>query len=209
MAGLRPILMLLTLMMTATASAYEEPAYNVVHRNDDYEIRHYEPYMVAETIVPGDFDETGNTGFRRLAGYIFGDNRAPEASDAAAGQPVRMNMTVPVTRHRDAADGATVYRFVMERAYDRRTLPIPNANEVALKTVAGGPVAVMRYAGRITEARFRKHLALLRAALERDGFESVGEPMSAVFNGPFTLPPWRRNEAMIRAASLAPLDKVD
>ena len=208
MAALRPILPLL-ILMAATASAYEEPAYKVVHRGDDYEIRDYEPYLVAETTVAGDFDETGNTAFRRLAGYIFGDNRSPDAGGAATGESVRMNMTVPVTRQRDATDRATVYHFVMERAYDLPTLPVPNADEVTLKEVSGGPVAVLRYAGRITESRFRKHLALLRAALERDGFEPVGEPMSAVYNGPFTLPPWRRNEAMIRVASLTPLAKAN
>ena len=87
-------------------SRYEEPDYSVVQTGDDYEIRRYAPYLVAETTVFGDFDSTGNVAFRRLAGFIFGRNS----------RGVRMNMTVPVTRQ-VGSPGAYRYRFVMEREY--------------------------------------------------------------------------------------------
>jgi len=188
------------LFMANAALGYEEPAYEVVRETDRYEIRDYAPYLVAETTVVGGFDRTGNIAFRRLAGYIFGGNTARDASRA---EPVRMNMTVPVTRQRDgAADtGSTVYRFVMERAYDRDSLPVPDDDNVAIAEVPGGRFAVMRYRGRITEARFLEHVELLRAALESDGIETVGEPVAAVYNGPWTPPFLRRNEVMIRLGS--------
>ena len=190
------------LLMAGTAQGYEEPSYTVLRETDHYEIRDYKPYLVAETTVAGGFDSTGNVAFRRLAGYIFGGNRSPDAESPAQRGSVRMNMTVPVTRHRDArAEGRpTVYRFVMERAYDLDSLPLPDDASVTLAEVPGGPFAVLRYRGRITEARFLKHLERLRAALERDGIETVGEPVSAVYNGPWTPPFLRRNEVMIRLA---------
>ena len=188
------------LLMANAALGYEEPAYEVVRETDRYEIRDYAPYLVAETTVAGGFDRTGNVAFRRLAGYIFGGNTARDASSA---EPVRMNMTVPVTRQRDGASdtGSTVYRFVMERAYDRDSLPVPNDDSVAIAEIPGGRFAVLRYRGRITEARFREHVELLRAALESDGIETVGEPVAAVYNGPWTPPFLRRNEVMIRLGS--------
>ena len=190
------------LLMAGAAQGYEEPSYQVLRQTDRYEVRDYKPYLVAETTVAGDFDSTGNVAFRRLAGYIFGGNKSRDADLSDRASPVRMNMTVPVTRHRDArAEGRpTVYRFVMERVYDLDTLPLPDDDSVTLAEVPGGPFAVLRYRGRITEARFLKHLERLRAALERDGIKTVGEPVSAVYNGPWTPPFLRRNEVMIRLA---------
>ena len=82
----------------AGAMGYEEPEYVVVDARGDYEVRQYESFVVAETDVDGGFDESGNTAFRRLTGYIFGGN-------SRSGESVKMNMTVPVTLHEsDAAD---------------------------------------------------------------------------------------------------------
>ncbi|MYJ75071.1 MAG: hypothetical protein F4089_08200, partial [Gammaproteobacteria bacterium] len=44
----------------------------------------------------------------------------------------------------------------------------------------------------------------LRAALERDGIDAVDDPVSAVYNGPWTLPFLRRNEVLIRVAPPQP-----
>jgi len=194
----------LTWLLAAGAQAYEEPAYSVVSRNDGYEIRDYDPYLVAETSVAGGFRATGNIAFRRLAGYIFGDNRRRgDGPDQSAS--MRMNMTVPVTRHSIDDDGPrTVYRFVMERAYGLSDLPVPNDDAVTLHEVPAGPVAVLQYRGRIAESRFAERVDWLRRALERDGLEAIGEPVSAVYNGPFTPPFLRRNEVMIRLASPPP-----
>ena len=66
--------------------AYEEPTYTVIESTDRYEVRLYEPYIVAEVDVDGDFESAGGDAFRLLAGYIFGDNVANE----------KMAMTTPV-----------------------------------------------------------------------------------------------------------------
>ena len=90
------------LLMAGTAQGYEEPSYEVVRQTESYEVRDYRSYLVAETTVAGGFDSTGNAAFRRLAGYIFGGNRSRDADPPDQAGPIRMNMTVPVTRHRDA-----------------------------------------------------------------------------------------------------------
>lgn len=191
----------LIVLFAVSAHAYEEPVYSTIHQSDDYEIRDYRPYLVAETTVSGDFKESGDIAFRRLAGYIFGDNRR-RAADTTESPSLRMNMTVPVTRHGIQAGGrVTVYRFVMERAYDLDTLPVPNSAAVKVHEIAGGPVAVLRYRGRISEARFLTHVQRLRTALKRDHIDTRGEPLSAVYNGPFTPPFLRRNEVLIRLVS--------
>ena len=197
------IYLLLILLVASTATAYEEPEYEVLHQTEEYEIREYESYLVAQTRVSGDFDRTGNTAFQRLAGYIFGNNQRLTENDPDDSESVSMKMTIPVTRERieDEEGRSTVYRFVMERAYDRDSLPEPNDERVTLTEEPGGQFAALRYRGRITEERFLRYAEELQASLKRDGLATVGEPISAVYNGPFTPPMFRRNEVLIRLSS--------
>ena len=170
-------------------SRYEQPVYDVVATTPGYEIRRYQPFLVAETTVRGAFDAGGNIAFRRLAGFIFGQN------DRAA----RMNMTVPVTQQADGHDSYR-YRFVMERTYSVDTLPRPIDSTVNIARVAAGHYAAISYRGGRNEARFRRFEARLLDALARDGVAVLDVPALAVHSGPTTPPPLRRNEVLVPVA---------
>jgi hypothetical protein len=192
------------------AMALEEPEYTVVETFDEFELRHYPPYLVAEVDVQGSFDEAGNDAFRILAGYIFGDNRsatkmsmtAPVES-RSAGSSEKMAMTAPVTAVA-SDESRTTFAFVMERKYTMQTLPAPNDRRVRIREMPERIMAVRRYSGRWTEGRYIQHLESLRAALLQAGIESVGEPILARYNSPFSLPMLRRNEVMLEVASGLP-----
>ncbi len=171
-------------------SRYEQPRYTVVVSRPDYEIRLYESYLAAETIVDGDFGSTGNVAFRRLAAFIFGRNS----------HSLRMNMTVPVT-HQPNGDGTHRYRFVMERTYSELSLPRPVDDSVKITRVPAGLYAARSYRGSRSEGRFRRQEAELVAALADAGVELTGTPAVAVYNGPATPPPLRRNEVLVPIAS--------
>lgn len=167
-------------------SRYEQPDYTVVQRGDDFEIRRYDPYLVAETEIRAGFADSGSIAFRRLAGYIFGRNR----------ESVKMHMTVPVT-HEPIDDDRHRYRFVMERRYSEDTLPAPVDDGITIVRVPGGLYAAARYRGNRDERRFRREERRLLAALERAGIRAAGRPVKAVYDGPFVPPPLRRNEVLI------------
>ena len=61
------------------AMAIEEAPYTVIEQNGDFELRQYSPHIIAETTVEGTFDQVGSEGFRRLAGYINGENRTKQS----------------------------------------------------------------------------------------------------------------------------------
>jgi hypothetical protein len=63
------------LMVAKSAMAIEEAKYTVLEKEDDFEIRQYEPQIVAETYVEGDLEEVGNERFRCLYGFISGNNK--------------------------------------------------------------------------------------------------------------------------------------
>jgi hypothetical protein len=208
---MRPVTSLLIAAMLflwqPLAMALEEPEYTVAETFDDFELRHYPPYLVAEVDVQGNFDEAGNDAFRILAGYIFGENQsatkmsmtAPVES-RSAGSSEKMAMTAPVTAVA-SDESRTTFAFVMERKYTVDTLPVPNDRRVRIRKMPDRIMAVRRYSGRWTEDRYVENLETLRAALAEAGIETVGEPILARYNSPFSLPIMRRNEVMLEVES--------
>ena len=193
---------LLFLAFPAISMALEEPDYRVVSQFGEFELRHYPAYIVAEVDVQGDFDDAGNQAFRILAGYIFGDNSAAEkmamtapvaSSRETSGE--KMAMTAPVTTTGD--QDRTTFAFVMEKKYTLESLPVPNDDRVRIRVMPERTMAVRRYSGRWTEDKYRQNQATLRAALEAEGIQTIGDPVLARYNSPFSLPFLRRNEVMI------------
>ena len=170
-------------------SRYEQPRYTVESSRHGYEIRRYESYIAAETVVAGKYGPSGSQAFRRLAGFIFGRNT----------EALRMNMTVPVT-HQSNDDGTHRYRFVMESAYSEESLPDPLDDTVAPVRVPAGLYAVRSYSGGRSDGRFRRAQARLLTALAADGMKIAGTPSVAVCNGPATPAPLRRNEVIVPVA---------
>ena len=55
---------------------------------------------------------------------------------------------------------------------------------------------VRRYSGRWTDAKYQRNKELLVQAMSNANLESVGEPILARYDSPFSLPMMRRNEVM-------------
>ena len=183
------------------AMAIEEPAYEVLLETKYYEVRRYAPYIVAEVDVDDDFKRAGNSAFRVLAGYIFGDNEPQQkmamTAPVESGKGVRMNMTAPVTSQAGNSDGPYTYAFVMERKYTMDTLPAPDDPDIRLVQRPERVMAVHRYSGTWSEERYQEHEKILLDALAEDRVATTGRPVFARYNAPFT--PWflRRNEIMV------------
>lgn len=108
----------------------EEPHYIKRSLTEAVEIREYGPRIAAETTVSGEKQGALNTGFRRLAGYIFGGNHreaeiamtAPVGQARSGGDDIAM--TAPVAQTGSAEQGWTV-RFFMPSKWSMETLPTP------------------------------------------------------------------------------------
>lgn len=182
------------------AMAIEEAPYTVVERDGDFELRRYEPFLVAETFVEGNFSDVGNEGFRRLAKYIGGDNRSKQAiamtapvSQEAASETVAM--TAPVGQQR--VDGRWRITFVMPAKYDMETVPVPLDSRIALRQEPARLVAAVRYSGSWRRSRYEQKKAWLESELPMRSLMANGEAVFARYNPPFM--PWflRRNEVLI------------
>ena len=190
-------------ILTGNAAALEEPEFNVVAVFEDFEIRRYEPYIVAEVEISGDARQADRSGFNILAGYIFGNNSAAEkmamtapVETSAADSSTKMAMTAPVTTS-PGENGRSRYAFVMERKYTLDTLPVPNDKRIRIREIPAKTVAVRRYSGRWTEKGYAKHEAILMQALSSSNIEPVAQPILARYNSPFSIPMLRRNEVIV------------
>jgi hypothetical protein len=190
-------------MFFATAGegmALEEAKYTVILKDESFELRQYEPHLVAETVVDGDFDKAGNEGFRRLFKYISGENQnkrsivmtAPVSQDAGS---EKIAMTAPVSQER--TDGRWRVAFVMPSEYTMDTLPQPVDPKVSLRHVPACRMAAITYSGTWSRERYDKHKALLEAFIRQRKWSPLGEPVLARYNSPFTLWFLRRNEVLI------------
>jgi len=178
----------------------EKADYSVLEKDGRFEIRLFEPCIVAETVVESDFAEAGNIAFGRLYDYISGANRKQEsiAMTAPVSQEARSQkiaMTAPVNQQR--AGDKWVVSFLMPAKYTMQTLPQPIDPAVTLREVPARKMAVARYSGTWSEKRYEKQRTGLQEFIQNQGLEIVGEAIFARYDPPFQLPFLRRNEVLI------------
>ena len=170
--------------------AIEEPKFKILVDEGELEIRSYDEYLVAETAVEGSFDTASRKGFRRVAGYIFGENKN------SIGQSEKIKMTAPVTVKPDNEEW--VLHFVMPSNYDMSQLPVPNNSSILLKKIEAHLAAVIIFSGFTTDAKIQNKTEELRVWLEKKDFKIAGPQQIARYNDPFTLPWLRRNEIIFK-----------
>ena len=171
----------LILLFTYSHAMAEEAPFNIVHQTDVYEIRHYADRLAVQATYTNQ-----NSSFRNLFNYISGANINLE----------KIKMTTPVTQSEESSE--MVMQFYLPSKFTKKTAPVPTDPRVELITIAEGHYAVIKYSGRLTDKNFNKHKKILKENLIEDKIEIIGPAIRATYNGPFTLPMLRRNEAMFR-----------
>ncbi|MFZ4499904.1 MAG: SOUL family heme-binding protein [Minisyncoccia bacterium] len=186
-------------------SRVEQTGYTVMKKVNDYEIREYPAHIVAQTTVQGSYRESMSSGFRIVAGYIFGGNTKKE-SIAMTAPVVAQNetmekvsesiaMTAPVVATTDG--NSQTISFGMPRSYTLETLPIPNDSRVKIVMIPAKKYAVMQFSWYRSDKRVKSMQERLLSALARDGVVAEGNIAYAGYNAPWT-PPWMtRNEVLV------------
>jgi hypothetical protein len=175
-----------TLQMRRTL---ETPAYTTLSEQVGFEIRRYDPRVVAEVVVPGKPDEAANEGFQILADYIFGNNASK----------TEIAMTTPVERTPEG--DAWKITFTMPSQFILATLPQPNDERIELREIPTKTYAVKRFAGAPRAGRVEARTKRFLEDIDRSGFQVAGTPPTfARFDPPWTLPFLRRNEILVELA---------
>lgn len=206
--------------------AIEEPKYEILRTDGNIEIRKYPPKLIAEVLVDGDLSQASSKGFRKIAAFIFGNNRAGRVEDS--GSTTRISMTAPVviepqTRSSTSSEKIAMtapvivapqvesiasmqtasrwlVSFVMPSKYSLATLPLPNDPEVKIREMPGTTVAVLRYSWLNGIDRVQKKTEELNRWLAANHYVTRGIPQLARYDPPWTLPMLRRNEIMVEVS---------
>ncbi len=169
----------------------EEPEFALVRAEGEYELRDYPALVVAEVTSSGDRQRASGASFRRLAAYIFAQDR-PQGGESIA-------MTAPVLQQ-ETEDGRWQMRFVMPAKYSLETLP-PAPADISLAEVPARRMAAVRFAGNGGAADLATREAQLRAWLLGQGIVPEGEAEFAFYDAPMVPGPLRRNEVLIPVAA--------
>lgn len=166
------------------------------------EIRRYGPRGVAEVAMGAGMAGRGDA-FGLLARYIFGGNRGGRRLAMTAPVALRpageaLPMTAPV-----ALTGGAVpaMRFFLPQGMTAAGAPAPLDSRVRVFDLPAETLAALRYAGSTGEAALAaKRAALLRVLAADPGWQAAGEPVDWLYDPPWTIPPLRRNEAVVAAS---------
>lgn len=179
----------------------DEPAYCVILKQGNHEVRDYAEQVVAEVAVAGSRFSAANSGFRLLAKYIFGANE--QSRSIAMTAPVVQNRsrsplipaTSPVTKI--VTPGEWIVRFSVPPGSSLESLPTPKDDRVQLKRLPPTRYAVAKFSGLAREKSIERQTTQLKQFIIDHHCQAIGEPSLARYNPPWT--PWflRRNEVLI------------
>lgn len=164
----------------------ETPRYSVLADSGDFEVRLYEPMVLAETLVDGTMEQSGTAGFRRIGGYIFGGNQRGES----------ISMTAPVAMQPVDA-GRWRVTFMMPSRLKLDTLPAPKDQNVRLTPMPQARMAAVTFTGTWSPESLATRVQALEKAVRAAGLEPDGAPIFARYDPPWTPPFLRRNEILV------------
>ena len=167
----------------------ETPAYKVVEKDRNIEVRYYESMLLQSVKVSGNQYKSLRQGFRPLVNYIGAKGREGE----------KISMTAPVMQSLGNTNNEWIVSFSMPSKYSKKTLPEPNDKQVYSEQLKPIMAAVIRFSGKTDRSGSlikEKEKTLLNWLKNRD-FKIVSKPKYLFYNDPSTPGFLRRNEVMV------------
>jgi effector-binding domain-containing protein len=174
--------------------------------SQNIEVRNYGSMVLVSTAMS---NESGYSAFRALFGYITGDNEgeteismtAPvimsDAKDVnkKTDQGAQISMTAPVFINDNAEQSSM--SFVMPKDFTLATTPKPTNPDITLSELKDYKVATIQFSGTLSDSNVEEYSNILTNWISENGYTSISDPVKAGYNGPTTLPMFRRNEILI------------
>jgi hypothetical protein len=182
----------------------EKPKFNIVQKDRKFEIREYQEYINASVEIESDYKSALNEGFRILADYIFGNNRAKTSISMTA--PVteqavkskKIEMTAPVTSTKVGGGKKYLISFTMPAKYTLESLPEPTNKTISMYKVAPHKAVALKFSGYLNEKITAKKTQELEVWLKKNSLEAKSGIIVAQYNPPWILGPFRKNEIIAK-----------
>ena len=182
--GLTVLFIVSQAFISGSMSKIEKYKYTVLKEFDDFEVRQYEAAMFSSVKMNAKtYEETSSSGFRVLAGYIFGGNDKNE----------KIAMTSPVVME---MGDTTKMSFMVPSNLKENELPKPNKGRIYFEKQAPKVMAAIRFGGWANDDRIEKYKQKLSLELEKQGLKHTGKFNYLGYNPPYALIA-RRNEVVV------------
>ena len=161
----------------------ETAKYEVILKEDEFEIRKYERMLVATV-------RDAPSKFQALFRYITGSNISRSKIDMTS--PVitseKIAMIAPVLSNRDTMS------FVVPAEYDKESVPEPTDPRVSIDEVPERYVATVRFRGFAWKDSVKKQTDKLLKKIDEKELTLKGSPFMMQYNPPYIPGFLRRNE---------------
>ena len=162
--------------------------FKVVEVNNDFELREYPSYVVAEVKESESFSITSNDGFSSLFNYISKGNKHSEA----------ISMTAPVISFEYSNNSSSKHiSFVMPEGSTLNKLPLPNDPEITLREINSEICVAKSFTGSSSRELVNLKIDELRSSALSEGFILSDLNMLCRFDPPYKPGFLKYNEIVI------------
>ena len=164
--------------------------FRVVRTYEDFEIREYQPCVIAEVKVSAQYSTAANDAFGHLFKYISKGNKSSE----------KIAMTAPViaAQRTDQRDSDEWYiSFVMPSGSTFGHLPHPDDPRVVLRELEMETCVALSFRGRATQEKSDQMAHQLRASATKENIALSSEIRICRFDPPFKPGFMQYNEIVI------------
>ncbi len=171
---------------------HEEPRYETVEKDGDFEIRVYQKQLRASvTIENMPFDEFREKAFDILTEYIYGENSKI------------IDMTSPVLQSQ-TSDNSWTMSVILPEKISLGDVPKPLNPDIQISEVKAADVAVYSYHGTNSLAKIEAHKKELLDWLDKHPkYEAAAEASAAQYDAPFVISFMKKNEIHVPIRSIA------
>jgi len=149
----------------------------VLEKYEGFELRQYEPCVIAEVSSLDNYQEAGQNAFRSLFSYISKGNSNAE----------KISMTAPVIALTEHGLDSQAWKisFVMPAGSLMESLPAPTNGRVVLRELSTEKCVALSFKGRASLDLIKKKEAELRALTAENNLRLKAETRVCRFDPPF------------------------
>jgi hypothetical protein len=170
--------------VTKSTKQTEQHKYEVVKVYNQFEVRKYEPAIFSSVkLNSSTYKETSSSGFRVLAGYIFGDNETNE----------KIAMTSPVAM--EIGDSSKM-SFMVPKGYNIEELPTPRNGKIVFEKQEEKIIAAIQFDGWANDKKIEHYKSILIEELAKEKLLHTNKFSFLGYNPPYDVID-RRNEVVV------------
>ena len=193
LGSLVAIFIVLQGFLAMSTSNVEDYQYEVLATYPNFEIRKYKKAIFSSVDMRTDsYESTSRSGFRILAGYIFGGNETGE----------QIAMTSPVAMSIDGEKPKM--SFMVPASYHMDSLPKPSDSSIYFEEKESCIMAATRFGGWANDKKIEKHKQKLIEALAKENIQHDNNFSYFGYNPPYEVFN-RRNEVVVEVSSFEPI----